>query len=315
MENLLFACNAVLPTFLLVLVGAGLRQGGIFDDALMRQGNRLCFQVLFPILVFLNIYTVETVDFSYLKLILIAVGIIVISLAILLPVVPKLVPDCRRRAVLIQSVSRGNYMLYGLPFSKMLGGANSVAMATSIMAVTLPLFNIIGVFVYSGFSGEGRRVSFWDTAVQALKNQILWGVVLGLLFRTVSVPLPTFLLTAAEDMASIATPLAFLLLGGQFHLSSARKNRKALFFGVGAKLVLLPAVVLPVAVFLLGLRGEELVPIFIFAAAPTAITNYQMAIQFHADEELAGDFLIYSMPASVFTMFVFIYGLRSLGWI
>ena len=65
----------------------------------------------------------------------------------------------------------------------------------------------------------------------------------------------------------------------------------------------------------MGITGAALVPLFIFVAAPTAITNYQMAIQFDADAELAGDFLIYSMLFSIPTMVIFIYLLRCGGWI
>lgn len=315
LENLLFACNAVLPTFAIILLGVGLKRIGVLQDTLIRQGNALCFQVLFPVLVFFNLYTTETVDLSYLKLILIALVIIAISLLLLLWIVPRMVSDRRRMGVLVQSIYRGNYMLYGLPFSKTLGGATSVAMATSIMAVTLPVLNVIGVFVYSYFSELKEKPDLKHTAVQSLKNPILWGVVIGFVFRMLSVPLPQFFYTAGIDLSGIATPFAFLLLGGQFRLSSARKNWKALLAGLGTKLVVLPAIVLFIVIYGMGITGTALVPIFIFVAAPTAITNYQMAIQFEADAELAGDFLIYSMLFSILTMFVFIYVLRSGGWI
>lgn len=315
MEHLLFACNAVLPTFVLILLGIGLKKIGILQDVLIKQGNALCFQVLFPVLVFFNLYTTEKVDLSYLKLILIALVIIGVSLALLLWIIPRVVSDHRKRAVLVQSIYRGNYMLYGLPFSKTLGGNTSVAMATSIMAVTLPVLNVIGVFVYSYFSDEGEKPDLKHTMVQSLKNPILWGVIIGFIFRLISIPLPEFLYTAGMDLSCVATPFAFLLLGGQFHLSSARKNWKELVVGLGIKLVALPAVVLYIVIYGLGITGTALVPIFIFAAAPTAITNYQMAIQFNADAELAGDFLIYSMLFSIPTMFFFIYLLRCGGWI
>lgn len=64
---------------------------------------------------------------------------------------------------------------------------------------------------------------------------------------------------------------------------------------------------------MLHFTGNTLVPVFIFLAAPTAITNYQMAVQFDADYELASDFLIYSMIFSAFTMFVFIFLLKTWG--
>ena len=296
-ENLLFACNAVLPTFAIVLLGSSLKKIGVLQDTLIQQGNTLCFQVLFPILVFFNIYAAEKINISYLKLVVIALTVIAVSLLILLFVVPRVTTDRRRMSVLIQSIYRGNFMLYGLPFSQVLGGADSAAMATSIMAATLPVLNIIGVFVYSFFSEVKGKPDLKGAAVQSVKNHILWGVIIGFVFRMLNIP------------------LAFLLLGGQFCISSAKKNWKALMVGLGVKLVILPVVVLFVVIYGMGITGAELVPIFIFCAAPTAITNYQMAIQFDADAELAGDFLIYSMLFSVLTMFVLIYALRSGGWL
>lgn len=314
-ENLLFACNAVLPTFAIVLLGSSLKKIGVLQDTLIQQGNTLCFQVLFPILVFFNIYAAEKINISYLKLVVIALTVIAVSLLILLFVVPRVTTDRRRMSVLIQSIYRGNFMLYGLPFSQVLGGADSAAMATSIMAATLPVLNIIGVFVYSFFSEVKGKPDLKGAAVQSVKNHILWGVIIGFVFRMLNIPLPQFLDTVGMDLAGIATPLAFLLLGGQFCISSAKKNWKALMVGLGVKLVILPVVVLFVVIYGMGITGAELVPIFIFCAAPTAITNYQMAIQFDADAELAGDFLIYSMLFSVLTMFVLIYALRSGGWL
>ena len=315
LENLLFACNAVLPAFTIILFGVGLNRIGILQETLIRQGNALCFQVLFPVLVFFNLYMAETVDLSYLKLILIALSVIAVSLLLLLWIVPKVVSDRRRAAVMVQSIYRGNFMLYGLPFSKELGGSASAAIAVSIMGVTLPIMNVIGVFVYSHFSERKARPNLKHTALQSVKNPILWGVMLGFVFRILSIPLPEFFCTAGTDLSEAATPLAFLLLGGQFQFSSARKNWKALVIGLCVKLVVLPAVVVGILIYGLGITESALVPLFIFAAAPTAITNYQMAIQFDADAELAGDFLIYSMLFSVLTMFIFVYALRSCGWI
>jgi len=81
------------------------------------------------------------------------------------------------------------------------------------------------------------------------------------------------------------------------------------------KLIILPTVFLIPAIYGLGLRGADLIPVFIFLSAPTAITNYQMAVQFEADYELASDYLIYSMIFSAFTIFFFIYSLRGMGFI
>ena len=315
MENLLFAFNAVAPSFSIVILGNFLKHRGVLTEEFVAKGNALCFQVLFPLLVFFNLYDAKRIDFTYIKTILFCIAFIFISVAVLTLLIPRFVKDKRQISVIIQCMYRGNFMLYGLPFSQSLGGAQSVAMATSIMAATLPILNTMGLFVYSAFADEGEKPSAKKAFVSALKNPIIWGVLFGLSFYLLKIPMPAFLHTAGNDVAKIATPLAFLFLGGQFELRSARKNLKVLLVGLVTKLIIMPTIFLIPAIYGLGLRGTDLIPVFIFLSAPTAITNYQMAIQFNADHELAGDYLIYSMVFSAFTLFFFIYMLRGMGFI
>lgn len=316
MENLIFAFNAVAPAFSIVFMGFLLKRVGILTEEFVAKGNALCFNVLFPVLVFFNLYDTVSIDFTYVKIILFCIGVILISVGILTVVIPRFVKERRKVGVMIQCMYRGNFMLYGLPFSKSLGGAQSLTLATSIMAATLPILNTLAVFVYAAFADvKGEKPSAKKAFLNALKNPIIWGVILGLVFYVLKVPMPAFLHTAGNDVAKTATPLAFLFLGGQFEFRSAKRNMKELLIGLITKLVIVPSVFLWVAVQFLHLRGVDLIPVFIFVSAPTAITNYQMAIQFDADYELAGDFLIYSMIFSAFTLFFFIYILRNFGLI
>lgn len=315
MENLIFAFDAVAPTFSIVFFGILLRKMDILTNDFITKGNILCFKVLFPLLVFFSLYDAQKIEFAYINIIVFCVVMILISVLVLTYLVPKFVKDRRKISVMIQCMYRGNFMLYGIPFSKSLGGEASVTLATSIMAVTLPILNSLSVFVYSAFSDVKENANVKAAFLNALRNPIIWGVIFGLLFYIFHIPMPNFVHKAGTDVAQIATPLAFLLLGGQFEFRSAKKNIRFLFFGIITKLMVIPAIFLWAAVQFLDISGTDLVPVFIFLSAPTAITNYQMAIQFDADYELAGDFLIYSMIFSAFTMFVYIYLLRGMGLI
>lgn len=315
MENLVFAFNAVAPSFSIVFFGFLLKRWGIFTDEFITKGNELCFKILFPLLVFFNLYDAKTIDFTYIKIIGFCIGVIFVSVFILSLWIPRFIKERKKVGVMIQCMYRGNFMLYGLPFSKSLGGEPSVALATSIMAATLPILNTLGVFVYSAFADIGEKPSSKMAFLNALKNPIIWGVIGGLFFYIFKLPMPGFIHTAGNDVAKIATPLAFLFLGGQFEFRSAKKNMKELAIGLITKLIIVPVIFLWVAVQMFHIRGIDLIPVFIFLSAPTAITNYQMALQFDADYELAGDFLIYSMIFSAFTIFFFIYALCRMGLI
>ncbi len=315
MEHLIFAFEAIAPTISIVIFGAFLRKRGLLPQELVDKGNRLCFEVLFPLLVFFNLYDSPNIDSAYFKIVLFCVGIILTAAPILFLILPRFVKNRKQIPVLIQSSYRGNFMLYGLPFSLILGGEESLSLATSIMAATLPVLNVLGVLIFSYFSEDGEKPNIGRVFWKAITNPIFTCVIFGLIFYFCKIPIPEFLHSAGKSVSGIATPLAFLLLGGQFTFQSGRKMWKSLCLCVFTKLVVMPCVYLTLAINVLGISGVELVPVFIFVAAPTAITNYQWALQFKADDELARNLLVYSMVASTFTMFFFIYFLRSRGFI
>ena len=66
---------------------------------------------------------------------------------------------------------------------------------------------------------------------------------------------------------------------------------------------------------LLGLRNEMLVPILIMFGAPTAVSSYPMAQQMEGDGELAGEIVVFTSGFAIFTIFVWIFVLKQLGFI
>lgn len=51
--------NSIFPIMLLILFGFALRRKGFLSDEFVRIGNKLSFQYLLPIKMFLNAYKIE----------------------------------------------------------------------------------------------------------------------------------------------------------------------------------------------------------------------------------------------------------------
>lgn len=107
MENFIFAGNAVAPTFVVIALGFWLKTRGILTEEFVSKGNVLCFHVLFPILVFFNIYDAETIDFTYLKPIIFTLGVIAASVSVLALLVPQFVRERKQQAVLYSPFTVG----------------------------------------------------------------------------------------------------------------------------------------------------------------------------------------------------------------
>ena len=251
------------------------------------------------------IYTAEMPQTSIWRPIWFAIGVMVSSLLIFWLAVPRLEKDRRKIPVIIQSLYRGNFMIYGIPFSLRLGGEEAALIATAMTAVTLPLLNIAAIATYARYS-EGEKVRWKDTVMQILKNPIIWGVLLGVLFFRLQIPIWEPVESCLADIAKIATPLSFLLLGSRLSGDMKGADSRTLFYMILVKQWVMPAVYLFCAMMIFHFSSVELVPVLIFLTAPGAITTYQLAIQFRADDVLAGAFVLYSMVVSVVSIFLFV---------
>lgn len=305
MEEMIFALEAVLPFVFMLACGYFLKRRGILTENFRQQGDALCFRFLFPVLVFQNIYTAEMPETSIWRPIWFAIGVMVSSLLIFWLAVPRLEKDHRKIPVIIQSLYRGNFMIYGIPFSLRLGGEEAALIATAMTAVTLPLLNIAAIATYARYT-EGEKVRWKDTVMQILKNPIIWGVLLGVLFFRLQIPIWEPVESCLADIAKIATPLSFLLLGSRLSGDMKGADSRTLFYMILVKQWVMPAIYLFCAMMIFHFSSVELVPVLIFLTAPGAITTYQLAIQFRADDVLAGAFVLYSMVVSVVSIFLFV---------
>ena len=315
MEAVRYAVQAVLPVGLLLLLGCLMRKRGLVSEHFAAEGDHLCMRLLFPVLLFRSISQGELALDSCLRSIAFAYGIIAVSLLAGILLIPRLVRDRNQIAVVIQSLYRGNFTLYGIPFSQLLGGSGAAAAASAIAAATLPVLNIAAVVMYAWYAGRERRN--WVQLLKGiLKNPILWGVFLGLAFRPFHAALPGPLESLTASLAAMASPLAFLTLGTKLYGGRVPAEQRKLTGAVVLyKLLIMPVLVLPVAIWGFGLRGLELIPVFLFAAAPSAITTYQLAGEYGADDLLAGSIVTISTLVSSVTLCVFVAVLKNLSFI
>jgi predicted permease len=109
----------------------------------------------------------------------------------------------------------------------------------------------------------------------------------------------------------------FLLVLHTFFLRqrlSVNASEKFSFASALGKVVLIPAIMLPIAA-LLGFDQLEMAILLAVFATPNAVSSYAMARSYEADYELAGEIITLGTLLSVVTMFVFITMAKSLLWI
>ena len=311
LESFLVAVNAVVPFMILLGVGYLAIRFRLTDRAFMNRLNALNFRLFFPFMMFNSIYGAKPEDMPSPALILTGVVTLVLLVALLMLVVPRVVKENPRRGVIIQAMFRSNLVIYGIPLTVSVFGAERSSVCGMMVLIMVSLFNIFSVIVLELFR-EGGKVRFGQLALGLVKNPLLQGSVVGLLFYLFRLRLPAFIASPVSSLASLATTLAMIVLGANLVFEEIKKNRRTITLVLIVRLVLLPLVVVPVG-WLAGLRGVELFLVLMIFGTPVAAASYPMAQNMGGDGQLAGQLVFVSTVASLGTIFAFIYALSRLG--
>lgn len=310
MENLMISANAVLPMCLVMALGYGTRRLGWLRREEISIINKIAFRIFLPCLLYYNIYCSDLSGSFDPLLMAYAVGgvLLTFGLALGYTLLTEKLPE--RRGVLIQGMFRSNYVIMGIPVATALLGADQLGTVSILIAVIVPLFNMLAVVVLEVFRGQKPKPL--HILGQIAKNPLVIGSVLGILTLVAGIRLPHILEQTIQSVSAIASPLQLFLLGAFFQFSGLKTYRRELVTVSIAKLIVSPGLFLGLGA-LLGFRGVAFVSLIGIFASPTAVNSFTMAQQMGGDAELAGDIVVTTSAASILTLFLWIFLFKSLG--
>jgi len=163
------------------------------------------------------------------------------------------------------------------------------------------------------FRGTGK-VKLKPLLLGILKNPLMQGCIVGLLFFALQIRLPSFIATPVSSLAGVASTVALLVLGAELRFNDLRANKGVISGVLMIRLLVLPLVMLTIG-WLVGLRSVELFLVLMIFGTPIATASYPIAQNMGADGKLAGQLVFVSTVASLGTIFLFIYALSRLALI
>ena len=309
MESFLVAVNAVIPFFCYLALGYTMKIRGIVKEEFLQKLNQMVFRVFYPFMTFYNIYKADAESLPRPLLLIFTGASILIVEAILIVIIPKIVKENPRRGVIIQAIFRSNFVLFGLPLTIAVFGDSAASIAAMMVTVVVSIYNTTSVFILEMFNGEGKS----DIKEAVVANPLLQGAIVGLIFFFLGIKLPGSLVTPIAAFSNMTSPLAIYVLGGTLQFKAIRKNLKYLVPTLTCKLFILPAIIIAIA-YAFGLRRLELFLLIAVYATPAA-ASYPMAQNMGGDGELAGQFVVISTAVSMFTLFLWIFFMKSVGLI
>ena len=314
MENIIVSFNVIAPVFFLMVLGYLLvNYTSLSDRKLTKQANAIVFKIFLPCMLFYNVYQsdIGAEIHSRIKLCIWAAGGLLILFVLLCLIVPKVVKQENQQGVVIQGIFRSNYVIFGVAVVQNMYGVKSTTTAAILSAILVPMYNFLAVVALSIF-GEKRETDWKKIILDIVKNPLIISSVLGIIFSLLGIRLPTAVDTTVQDLAKLSTPIAFMILGGDLDFSKVRGNLKVASVVLTIKLVILPLIMIPMIV-MMGYRDADLLSGLLAYQTPVAVSSYIMAQQAGADGQLAGQLVVFSSVLSIFTLFVTILILRTIG--
>lgn len=330
------ALNAVAPIILMILLGYLLRQKGFFNQQFLQVANKLVFKLMLPCMLFVSVYSIGSLEDIQWDITLYAMAAILLIFLLSLITAIRTTPVPQRRGVILQCCFRSNFAIIGLPLAAALGGSASEAMASLLSAVSIPLFNVLAVISLSVF--VGRKASLRDSVKQIIKdivtNPLILAVFAGLVclvIRWLQNKLLGEVVFTIQDQLSFVyktlttlkngtTPLALIVLGGQFVFSAVKELKKEIIVATLWRVVLAPVIGIGGAVALTHagllhctqIHYPALVALF---GSPVAVSSAIMAKGMGGDEQLATQLVVWTTLCSGITVFLIVCGLMSMGLI
>ena len=311
MGNLSVSLNSVLPLFLMMLVGFIFGKLGLISNEFIFKTNKLVFKFFLPCMFFANIYNSDLKNVFNPKLIIYCVVMLTIIFVLSIVFVLLTQKDNKRRGAMVQALFRSNYVILGLPLVTFLFGDASAATSTIVAAFIVPFFNIYAVIILEIFRGGKANVK--TILLSILKNPMISALLLALAVKLIGIKLPYILTYTIGSFGAVTTPLSLLMLGAFFRFDNMKNDLKDIITSTVGRLIVVPLIAVFFAV-LLGFRDLDLCCILIAFAAPVAISSFPMAQQMDSDYTLAGEAVIFQSVLSCFTLFIWIFLIKQLGF-
>ncbi len=314
MNNLLFSLNATMPVFLLMVLGYFLHRIHWINDDFASKLNQFVFRLPLPILVFSQLSVTDfkaTWDGKFLAFCF-SVTVLSITLCFLLS---KFVKNKHSRGEFIQGAYRSSAALLGIAYIQNIYG--SAEMSGLMILGSVPLYNIMAVIVLTLTSEEAEGLNK-DTIKKSLlgicKNPIIIGILFGFLWSILQIPMPSILYTVITDLGATATPLGLMALGASIDFQKVSGKILPALAATFLKLIGLPAIFLPIAIFL-GFRDQELVAILIMLGSATTVSCFVMAKNMGHEGTISSTTVMLTTVLSAFTLTTWVYILRTMALI
>ncbi len=315
MEHLIFSLNATIPIFLTMVIGYLFKQCRMIDEPFVKVLNKFNFQVTLPVMLFEDLAGADFASVWDGKYVLFCFCVTFVSIFAIWGISSLFLKEKDMVGEFTQGCYRSSAAVLGLAFIQNIYGTS--LMAPLMIIGTVPLYNVMAVVILS-FTGPGEhklnKEGLKKSIVGITKNPIIISIVLGIAVSLMHVEFPYIVDKTIHNFSVIASPLALIGLGAGFEGRKAVKKIRLTAVCTAVKLLLLPALFLPFALWM-GFTGEKLVAILVMLGSATTPSCYIMAKNMGHEGVLTSGTVVATTFFSSVSLTFWIFMLKYIGMI
>ena len=212
--------TALLPVFLLIVLGFVLKRSLMRLETQWHGLERLTYYVLFPVLL---IQTLVKADLTTVPVAGVG-GALLLSLLLMSLLCLALRPLLARCAVdgpaftsIFQGATRWQTYV-ALAVSVNLYGDTGLALASVAMVAIIPLVNVFSVSVLAHYASPEKQ-SVRAILMTVVRNPLIWACAIGLALNILHIPLPRIWHEVADALGRSSLAIGLLVTGAGLHLA------------------------------------------------------------------------------------------------
>lgn len=271
---------ALFPLVFLIGMGYVFKHTGFLQEGFWANSEKLNYYILFPALLFSNLSGVKLDLGSMLMLYMALIVVIMLISAVLLALKFYFQIPVHRFGVYIQSQIRFNTYI-GLSLMGLMFGATGMQLFTMIIAVAIPLVNIVSVWAFT----QSTQGQLRFTLMSIVKNPLIAACLLGIAFNCSGLLMPEGISQLLKLLASSSLPLGLISVGAALQFSQLRPDFGRVMMNSVSRLLIVPILTYFVTQGF-GLAPLHIAVLVVFFALPTASASYILTRYFQGDSQL-----------------------------
>ena len=316
-ENVLFSLNSTLPLFFVMVLGYVLYQKKFLSDGFVAGANKFVFYVALPVQLFRDLGSTDvraTFDGAY---VLFCFAVTLGSILTLWALAKLCLKNKSLVGEFVQVCYRSSAAILGSAFLQSIYG--DASMSSLMILGSVPLYNVMAVVILTLESPDAAQTGSMAAKLKKsirgiVTNPILLGIAAGFAWSLLGLPMPAMLNKTLSNVAGLTSPLALLVIGAGFMGRKALGYLRPTAAATVVKLMLLPALFLPLAVHF-GFTDEKLVALLVMLGSISTPACYVMAKQMGHEGVLTGSVCVTTTLFSAFSLTFWLFVLRSFGCI